>query len=354
MRSQRGQGLNPGWGWRLLVVFWLVLGCAGRPPQTETQLVKEAEKALSKQDSLQKFMAAGFQSSLKDFSDYRVGPEDLLEVSVYGQEDLSRVVRVNAQGEINLPLIGVVPVAGKTPLEIEKVVAELYGTRYLRHPHVTVFVKEYRHQQVAVVGAVNKPGSYEMIGPRTLLEMLSQAGGLRDESGDVVHVIRHESAADLHRALKKGDNPKVGNPETIIIDLRQLLTKGELALNIPIQHGDVINVPFAGYAYVTGEVKKPGKIPVRKEITVTQAIALVEGLNFEAAGGDTRILRFDKEGQRRIIPVDLYALAKGEGQDVPLQENDIVVVPGSASKKVWSGLKSLFRGAIGVGYYIRP
>ena len=96
---------------------------------------------------------------------------------IYGQEKLNREIRVNGQGEITMPLVGVVKVAGMTPQEIEKRLAELYDAQYLVNPQVTVVVKEFRHQRVAVTGAVAKPGSYEFIGPRTLLEVLSLAGG---------------------------------------------------------------------------------------------------------------------------------------------------------------------------------
>ncbi|MFP3867928.1 MAG: polysaccharide biosynthesis/export family protein [Desulfobacteraceae bacterium] len=326
-------------------LFW---GCAGPAPQTRVEMVQEAESALGNKQPLQKIFAAGFQASPQDSSDYQVGSEDLLEVNVYGQEELNRIVRVNARGEISLPLVGVVPVEGRNPLEIEKMVERLYGEKYLRNPHVTVFVKEYRHQQVAVVGAVNKPGSYEMIGPRSLLEMISQAGGLRDEAGDVVHIIRHGSAA----GGKKGKQ----TPETIAVDLRYLLTKGDLEiLKIPINHGDVISVPFVGFAYVTGEVNKPGKVPIKQGLTVTQAIALAGDLNKDlAAGGDAQILRFNVQGQREVIPVNLYALADGKDNDITLRENDIVVIPSSAGKRFWSGIKNLFRGAVSFGYYVHP
>lgn len=354
MKRQFSTQLKMFWGWGVVLGLCLILGCAGRPPQSETQLIQQAETALSKEKSLQKILASGLQCSPKNEADYQVGSEDLLEVTVFGQEDLSRAVRVNAQGEINLPLIGVVPVAGHTPLEIANIINKRYGERYLRHPNVTVFVKEYRHQQVAVVGAVNKPGSYEMIGVRTLLEMISQAGGLKDEAGDVVHVIRDKSAAAIRKACKTGGKLKPETPETIVIDLRQLLTKGELELNIPIQHGDVISVPFAGYAYVTGEVKKPGKVPIKQDLSITEAIALVQGLKEEAVPSKTRILRFNPLGERQIIPVNLASLDKGQGPDLILRENDIVVVPSSVGRRMFLFLKEMLKGAFRVGYYVYP
>ena len=111
-----------------------------------------------------------------------MGPEDLLAIEVYGQDKLSRTLRVSGQGDITMPLVGVVKVAGLTPQEIEKRLEELYDAQFLVNPQITVTVKEFRYQRVSVTGAVAKPGTYELIGPRTLLEVLSLAGGLGSQT----------------------------------------------------------------------------------------------------------------------------------------------------------------------------
>ena len=131
----------------------------------------------------QQLMVQASQASLASYKDYQVGPEDQLAIGIFGQENLSRELRVNGQGEIAMPLVGVVKVGGLTSQQIEKRLEEAYGANYLVNPQVTVTVKEYRHQRVAVTGAVDKPGSYEIIGPRTLLEVLSMAGGFTNSTG---------------------------------------------------------------------------------------------------------------------------------------------------------------------------
>jgi polysaccharide export outer membrane protein len=249
--------------------------------------------------------------------------------------------------------VGEVKVSDRNPLETEKMLEELYGRKYLRNPQVTVFIKEYRHRRVSVVGAVNKPGTFEMIGPRTLFEMLSEAGGLKEDAGDIVHIIRRGSA-DARKASSRPAGTPPEKAETIIVNLRSALTKGDTELGaLPIQHGDVINVPHAGYAYVTGEVLKPGKVMVKQGLTVTQAVAMAGPLT-PVASGQAQVLRFDPQGQRQVIPVDLQSLSKGEGLDIPIQENDVVVIPSSAGKKFWQGIASIFRGAVSVGYHLTP
>ena len=146
---------------------------------------------------------------MTSYKDYKVGPEDLLAIEIFGQDKLNRELRVNGQGEITMPLVGVVKVAGLTPQEIEKRLEELYDAQFLVNPQITVVVKEFRHQRVAVTGAVAKPGTYELIGPRTLLEVLSLAGGFASQTssipaGDVVNVIRHQNAPELAGTKKVG------------------------------------------------------------------------------------------------------------------------------------------------------
>ncbi len=127
-------------------------------------------------------LAQANRGTLSGYKDYKVGPEDLLEVDFFGQDDLHREVRVNGLGEISLPLIGAVTVAGLSPQEIEGRLIQAYKDgKFIRKPQVSVSVKEFRHQRVMVTGAVANPGSYEVIGPRTLLEMLGKAGGVIDK-----------------------------------------------------------------------------------------------------------------------------------------------------------------------------
>jgi polysaccharide export outer membrane protein len=295
----------------------------------------------------------GAQAAVKGPHDYQLGSEDLLEIGVFGQQDLQRLVRVNGKGEITMPLLGPVMVTGMTPQKLERRLEELYGAQYLRNPQVSVFVKEYRHERVALTGALKRPGFYEMIGPRTLLEMLATAEGLDEKAGDRVQVIRAKGAKKETPGSNLADisQPFTPNSETIVIDLKQLASQGKP--NIVIQAGDVINVPFAGLAYVLGSVNKPGSVPVKSNLTVSQAIAVagspVAGL---AKPQITTILRLDDQGQAVSIPVNLNAIMAKQEPDVVLKEQDVVYVPESTIRRFLIDFRNLVGGGMSVGYSI--
>ena len=289
------------------------------------------------------------RTTLTGYRDYEVGPEDLLEISHLGLNELNLEVRVTGQGEISLPLVGAVPVSGLTPQKIEARLVKLYREgEYLINPQITVLVKEYRHQRVMVTGAVAQPGSYEVIGPRTLLEMLGKAGGLSEKAGDMVHIIRAQSAAERTRALKGAPTQSFSpGTETIVVDLRRLLLKGALELNLPIRNGDVIHVPFAQSAYVLGAVNRAGSVPVRENLTVSQAVALAGGTNPLLASDQVTIVRLNEQGQRLTIPVNLKNVVAGSEADVLLRENDVVYVHESGFRRFLYNFKSLMPGSFG-------
>ncbi len=345
------------WRWILLIIIALGLlaGC-GAPSRTvkpQEQVVAQVEAQAKKKAMQQRLLAQVPQTPVKAYQDYQVGPEDLLGVQFFNLEELNRDVRINGQGEVSLPLVETVKVVGLTPQQVEHRLMELYEKRFLKNPQITVFVKEYRHQRVSVTGAVSKPGFYELIGPRTLLEALAIAGGLSESASDVVHLIRRRSSPEPAPAVKVAAGATQSfspDAETTVIDLRRLLMEGALELNFRIQNGDVIHVPFAGFAYVLGEVRESGKVPVKQDLTVSQAIALAKGINEIAAQNNISVLRFDDQGQRITIPVALDRVTKGEDPDIPVKENDIVVVPDHLGKRTWETMKSLIRGSIGIAY----
>jgi polysaccharide export outer membrane protein len=324
-----------------LIIFCFLtgIGCSGPamviPPE---QIKPNALVHQNKIESQNQLLNQMSQSRLKDYTDYAVGPEDLLEVTFLGQENLKREVRVNGEGEIALPLIGALKVAELSPQKIETRLVQLYREqRYIKNPQITVFVKEYRHQKVMVTGAVQTPGAYEIIGPRTLLEMLGKAGGLKESAGNKVHIVRYQSYAEVNKAKNRGGTqslqPYPPGSEITEIDLNQLMTKGAIALNVPIKNGDVIHVPFANNAFVLGAVMRPGNVPVKDNLTVTQALAMAGGINPTYGSNNVSILRVGDNGQRIKIPVDIGRVTAGDNTDVPLKENDVVVVQESGWKK---------------------
>jgi polysaccharide export outer membrane protein len=267
-------------------------------------------------------------------ADYRIGPDDLLEVTLFDIEGKNGEprqvpVRVTQSGVVTLPLIGQVEVGGKTPVEAEAVLREHYR-RYIHEPQIAVFVKEYRAYRVSVVGYVEKPGVYEVTGERTLLEILAMAGGVNDKAGKTVQISRRHD----------------DKLETLFVDLDRLAQEGDMSLNLTMISGDVVNVPRAGVVYVEGSVKKPGAYPLRESMTLTQAIGEAGGVDDKLGSrGGTKLFRRGAHGERREIPIDIGAIDGGEAEDPRLAENDIVVVPMSVPKYV----VDRFIGGIGMG-----
>jgi polysaccharide export outer membrane protein len=297
----------------------------------------------------EKILMSSLSSGRDLYRDYKIGPEDLIEISVFEEEKLNKTVRVSSQGNISFPLLGIMKVKGLTANEAEKEIQDLLAEKYFKDPHVSVFVKEYRNQRISVIGAVEKPGAYDVTGQKTILDVLGLAGGLKEEAGQLLFLIRPPPLESKIGKDKK--DSEVQAPKTFVIDLQELLVGGDLTLNLPLIHGDVINVPVSGKIFVGGEVNKPGGFPLKgKKVTVSQAIAMAEGLKPQAKGGDTKILRYSGKGnEREILTVNVYSIQKGRSGDPYLKESDIVIVPKSGVKAFLFELRDTVKGLVGIG-----
>jgi polysaccharide export outer membrane protein len=341
---------------RMLVVClcfgsgWLA-GCGGAAHTPPAQLAAQLQAQQRQNPMQEKLLAQMAQASLKGNQDYAVGPEDLLQVVFFGAGELDRQVRVNGLGEITLPLVGPVQVGGQSPQAIERRLAQLYREGdFLKEPQISVEVKEYRHQRVMVTGAVVSPGSLELIGPRTLLEILGKAGGLTDKAGERVHIIRAQSAPEAQPNLK-GKTLHSFSPgsETIVVDLKRLVVQGAMELNLPIKNGDIIHVPFAKNAYVLGAVMRPGSVPVKDGLTAAQAVALAGGKHALLASDQVTIVRLNDRGEITTLSLDLGRVTAGQEADIPLKENDIVTVQESGIRRFFFDFRNLMPGSYSMG-----
>ena len=248
-------------------------------------------------------------------ADYIIGPEDLIEVNVFELPELKSRSRVMGDGTISLPLLGVVKVGGLTPPAVEGRLRDLLEARFLLNPQVSVEVTEHRSSQVSLIGAVSKPGIYQMIGPRTLMQMISEAGGLTKEYGPDIVILR------------KGAN----GTERYQVDLDELVTRGNPDVNLTVVPGDIINVPIDRpiYVYVDGAVKNPGQIEgkLSRPVTLLQAVARAGGLTERANLRGVHVLRKQADGSQKRIPIDLKDIRKGKADDLVLEEGDVVVIP---------------------------
>ena len=248
--------------------------------------------------------------------EYRIGAKDLLEISVFGLDEMSQTVRVSEKGKITLPLLGEIEVEELTTAELERKLSQLLEKKYLQNPQVTVFIREYQSKKVYVLGAVGKPGSYELLGRRTVLQLISDAGGLIEDAGDEIIVIRQY---------------KDGPSKTLRLLIDDLILKGDARLNIPLEPNDIVNIPVnkTVFIYVFGQVRRPGALNVKKlnKPTLLQAIAQAGGFSERVSKRGVLIKRIDKDGKEQEIKVNVKDIIKGKKRDIQLKENDVVYVP---------------------------
>jgi polysaccharide export outer membrane protein len=252
--------------------------------------------------------------------EYKIGAKDLLEIKVVEVPELNLAVRVSEEGSITLPLVGRVELAGLTKEAAERRIASLLvAGNYLKNPQVTIFIREYQSNRVALIGAVKTPGMYELVGEMSLLELVSKAGGFLENAGNDIIVMREG---------------KDGRDEKLTVDLNDLVMNGTQSFNVALRPNDVISVPIDRILqiYVWGEVKNPGALAVKmsKNITLVQAVAQAGGTTDAAKKSGVVIKRRnEKTGKEIRIKADLGKIMNGKKADIPLKEGDVVYVPAS-------------------------
>jgi polysaccharide export outer membrane protein len=249
---------------------------------------------------------------------YRVGPGDVLEVSVYDDPDLSGLVTVQHGGEISFPLLGEIPVDGLTVKEVQTKLTELLAKDYLVDPQVAVRVKEHRSQWVTLVGETVRPGKYYLQGSKTLLDLLTEAGGFTGQASGEVIVSRPRDAGV--------DGDSGDNTMRIFLTPEQRPAQQKEALSLKLQHGDIVTATSTELFYVSGEVKNPGSFTLTPGLTVLKAVSVAGGLGKFGSKGKVEILRKLPDGGTKILKVDLGDIEDGKKPDVPIQAQDIIKV----------------------------
>jgi polysaccharide export outer membrane protein len=280
--------------------------------------------------------------------EYVIGEGDLLRVTVYDNPDLTTEARVSGDGKISFPLIGEVVVNEMKVADAEKTIAHLLEAGYIVKPQVNIFIAEYKSKKVTVLGEVTKPGIVVLRGASTLLEVISDAGGITLNAGDSIvitrKIIKPSPERRLIRSLTekndkdenkkkdavndilsnltdKNDTHENKNSDelNVIVDTKRLFEEGDVTANVPIQAGDSIYVPKAAFVYVNGEVKTPGAYKITKGLSVLKAITIAGGFTIKASEGRTRIIRKTEKGEIRI---------KAKFDDLVMPD-DIIQVPES-------------------------
>ena len=275
-----------------------------------------------------------------DDARYRIGPGDVLDIRVFNRPNLSReAVRVEGNGMIRMPLIErEIQAACLTEGELAREITNRY-VKFYRNPQVDVFIKEYHSKQVAIIGAVNDQGRYELQRRVRLLELLSYAKGPSEKAGQTINIVHAPPALPCKK-------PEAGNEDLGGISSYRLseTLAGNSHANPYLEAGDIITLPEADQVYVVGNVNSPITIPLREPVTLSRAIAMAGGLRQDSKKDKVRIVRQEPGSQtKKELIVDLSAIEKKRAEDLALLPNDIVDVPTSAGK---SFMRSLLGGVV--------
>lgn len=248
-------------------------------------------------------------------NDYQVGVGDVLEVTVFGNTDLSRTATVQANGTMALPLLGDVPVAGLSIEDVRKKLTFLLGRDYLVDPQVEVGVKEYNSQFVFVVGEMNTPGRKPLRGRTRLIDVLVESGGFTPRASGEVIITRSE-----------GNFPD--GTKTLRLRLGGSLTaQDQVNLEVPLQNGDIITASPKYFVTVEGEVNRAGRYAIESDLTLTGAISLAGGFT-RFGSTKVKLRRTDAQtGKVEILEINLKDVRDGDVPDPKLRANDVITVP---------------------------
>jgi polysaccharide export outer membrane protein len=315
-----------------LVLFPVLPVWSQRIDSTVAPQAKPVQNAPTQNTPAQNAPAHGQPAATQDVL---IGGGDLLEVTVEGASDYVKEVRVNHDGKIDLPLIGAVKAAGLTITQAQTLIAKrLKEGNFFTDPQVMVFTKEYATQGISVLGEVQKPGIYPLLGAHTLFDVISAAGGTTPKAGNTVMLSRREHPAQVETVQLPRDNKDWGRS------------------NVAVQPGDTVMVSKAGIVYVVGDVRQPGGFVMENsQMTVLQAIAMAQGANPTASLQKAKLIRKTPSGpQETAVPLNRILAAKAT--DFDLQAEDILFVPSSKAKAgARKGLDAILQTAAMLAVY---
>jgi polysaccharide export outer membrane protein len=252
-------------------------------------------------------------SGLAQVNNYVVGPQDVLSITLYDQQELSGKYTVEADGTFTFPLIDRVKAGGLTLRQIEQALRTQLSDGFFKNPQVSVSVEQYRSQRVFVVGEVRTPGPYQLVGDMTLIEALARAGSTTDEAAGEALIVRFANGGESTGPVLPEEK---SGADVLRVDIKALQS-GRLSDNPTLRDGDTIFVPRAELVYVFGHVHSPGAYRLQRGATVLQALSLAGGVTDRGATGRVRIARV-VEGKKTELRVKL--------EDVVLA-GDTIIVP---------------------------
>ena len=265
---------------------------------------------------------------------YVLGPDDEITIRAMDASEISdKPFTIDSSGTLNLPMLGRVQAGGLTVAQLEAALAARLK-EFVWDARVAVTVSQYLSKPISVIGAVNTPGVQQLRTRKTLVEVLSLAGGLRPDAGSKVTIQRQIERGPIPLPNAKTD--PTGRFSLAEVSVHAIMENAHPEENILVEPNDVISVPRADMVYVVGEVKRAGGFPLneREQLSVLQAVSLAEGLQPTAAQTEVQILRSHPPAAgREEIAVNLKRILTGKASDVMLEPNDILFIPGSTGKK---------------------
>jgi polysaccharide export outer membrane protein len=330
----------------ILTLMMMAGGQTGQPPQERVAPPKSRTEPVS-------------ASSEIASPDYQLGPGDEISIRITGAKDFSQQATVSNSGRIRVSFVGVLLVAGMTPVQLEQeIVKQVKEHELILEPVVRVQIEKFRARNAYVTGEVVNAGQYVVTHETRLLDLVSKAGGLLQTADDVGYLYRRRRyEPDIQaRVFAGGEQPatgaapagpksadvKSGQPaSTIKISLKDLEDGSKPEVNIKLESGDVLYVPRrkASNFYVIGDVKGPGPFTIPRGVTVTaaQAVTYAGGTLATAKQGKGFLMRHGPNGHEAMA-VNFKAIIEGKEPDIPIQENDIIFIPNSAARTIGVGL----------------
>jgi polysaccharide export outer membrane protein len=247
-------------------------------------------------------LMVALNSCLTFAGDYVLGGGDTVQITVYQQPDLTTTARISQDdGTITFPLLGEVRIAGLSPETAGTKIAKLLKDGgFIKHPQVSLTVQEFVSQKIPVMGQVNHPGEYPLRGESRVIDLISQAGGLREDAADVITVVKLQGGKSVKHE----------------IDLLQFYG-GDMSQNVEVSEGDFILVPKMDKFYIQGEVSRPGMYRLERDMTVMQALSVGGGVNGRGSMSGMTVTRHLADGKTRKIKVELTDR---------LQPNDVLII----------------------------
>lgn len=335
------------WAWAAMVA-WLVLaaghGLAQTPAPTSPPSLPASNVVTAPRAPVE---------AKEDDTLYRIGPGDVIEVRVFGKPEMSKEARVDNLGRIRPVFIQEeISVACMTETQVARLLEEKYR-KWLRSPQVDVFVKDYKSVPVAVIGAVTQPGRFQLQRRIRLYELLSQAGGASGNSGTKINIYRSREYNFCSQKAAIAPSPAENGSEAtapakpadeaqlITLNLRDVML-GTAETNIYIEPGDIVNVPDADQVFLVGGVMRPGALPMRQALRLSEAIGMAGGFFTDVNKKSIRVSRqIAGSTAREIRTVNYEDIEKKKAEDPILQPSDLIEVPASATKGIARSLLGL-------------